>query len=52
MGSTTECSYCQGLGAGAASRCHHCGTWIRKQDYYSANPPDRVERRAHTTAGS
>ncbi len=35
MSSTTGCRYCEGLCAGAVSRCHHCGTWVRKQDYYS-----------------
>ncbi len=35
MSSTTGCSHCRGLCAGAATRCHHCGNWIRKQDYYA-----------------
>lgn len=35
MSSTTTCRYCEGLCAGAFSRCHHCRTWVRKQDYYS-----------------
>ena len=35
MSSTMGCRHCRGLCAGAASRCHQCGTWIRKQDYYS-----------------
>ena len=39
MSSTTGCRYCEGLCAGAVSRCHHCGSWIRKQDYYSAAGP-------------
>ena len=35
MSSTMGCRHCRGLCAGAASRCHNCGKWIRKQDYYS-----------------
>jgi len=35
MSSTTECRHCRGLCAGAANRCHHCGKWIRSQDYYA-----------------
>jgi hypothetical protein len=34
MSSTTECSHCRGLAAGAATRCSHCGKWIRSQDFY------------------
>ena len=31
MSSTTGCRHCEGLCAGAVSRCHHCGTWVRKE---------------------
>lgn len=33
MSSTTGCRNCRGLCAGAASRCHDCGRWVRSQDY-------------------
>ncbi len=44
MSSTTRCRHCTGLCAGAVTRCHHCGNWIRKQDYYSTP--------SHTAAAS
>ena len=44
MSSTTGCRHCRGLCAGAASRCHHCGNWIRKQDYYSTPAEGRSEQ--------
>ena len=44
MSSTTGCSHCRGLCAGAATRCPHCGTWIRKQDYYSTSAEQRRGR--------
>jgi len=34
MRSTTECRHCRGLCAGAAERCHHCGKWVRRPDFF------------------
>jgi hypothetical protein len=44
MRSTTECRHCRGLCAGAAERCHHCGKWVRRPDFF---PTGRTAQRLH-----
>ncbi|MHB1138940.1 MAG: hypothetical protein ACYC2O_08275, partial [Microthrixaceae bacterium] len=51
MSSTMGCRHCRGLCAGAASRCHHCGKWIRKQDFYSAGDPASFDSAQHDPTG-
>jgi hypothetical protein len=51
MSSTMGCRHCRGLCAGAASRCHHCGKWIRKQDFYSTGEPEPEGQDHHEPTG-
>ena len=50
MSSTTQCRHCSGLCAGAASRCHQCRKWIRKQDFYPCSESTQTATTPSSTA--